>query len=160
MIVFSQGQQNDYLILPGRSIGRLTLETPIGEIVKEFGEDYQKLPISNLRGATSHWWEKRGWAVYVCNEGQRIPLIGIYRHENEAVQAELGKYHTREGIGFNTSFAEMEKVFGQPTSSFKMMRRGFPNNDVKLYGNLGLFAEVEENGRIYALGVYRRYRCP
>ncbi len=148
-----------YLIVPGKSVGQLSLEMPIEGFIAKFGQPnfanfarpQSGLPFEPVR---VYGWTANEIAVFTRpNHNNRVFVILIFRGTESAPAAENLRFTTDEGLGLKSFRLNIVNVYGRV--AYQMTRWGaewlfFENGLV--FG----FATADKPDQASAVGVWSK----
>lgn len=151
----SQGP-DEFLIVPGQSIGRVKLENRIDEIIQLHGNPSEVLTrFSPLLGQdialpvpTTYIWGNVG-LILVTRDRVKIEYIFLTAGEL------TGSYKTVQGIAKDTPRTDVERVYGQPTARTTALEFSSTVKEERwIYDKSGFFVQMFL-GKVSNLGVFR-----
>lgn len=148
------GYAQDTALVPGKAIGRWTLDMSIDDLTRLNGpkspvgppEGEAEIPLRNLQDSTrllwAHRWDKLRLRVVTFERDSRVV---------EGLTTPDPAYRTTEGIGVGSSRAEVEHAYGQPTAITKANERQVH----MIYDSLGITFRVgNESAKVELVNVF------
>lgn len=140
---------SDSLIVPGRSVGEIKLETDAAGIMKKF--DKPDAGDAAMGKAVATWFERHDTTGHALSIFTAKDVGNSDTAFIEQIRVTSPGFKTKQGIGTSASLTQLGKIFNlQKQKGYRLKQQ-----DVELYvDTAGIAFEIDKQGRCIGIVVY------